>query len=69
MYIFLIDQKKDEIVFTYNLVKGIAKFSHGIYIAKIAGIDKNVIENSVRFLKRYDEQLYLGNVKHLIKNN
>jgi DNA mismatch repair ATPase MutS len=43
--------EKGDIIFLYKLVEGICKDSHGIEVAKMAGVPKEIIEKAIEFKK------------------
>lgn len=57
---FLIDEIGSELKFNYQMAKGTALKSYGVYAAKIAGLPKPVVRRAQQLLKEYeaDEGLY-----------
>ncbi len=53
---FEIIEDGDKIRFTYNLLKGTALKSYGVYAAKIAGLPKPVINRASELLKKYENE-------------
>ncbi len=54
---FEIIEEGDEINFTYELSKGTALKSYGVYAAKIAGLPKPVIRRATELLKEYEKDI------------
>ena len=59
---------KDDIIFLYKVVDGISKSSFGIHVAKIAGINFNVIQKAKLILEKIDKKNSIKNVSQ-IKNS
>lgn len=55
-YHMAVKEKKEEILFTRQLVPGSTSNSYGIYCAYLAGIPQKIIERANELLMTYDEQ-------------
>jgi DNA mismatch repair protein MutS len=53
-YFFLIEEKKDKLIFKYKISKGTAIKSYGVYAAKLAGLPKPVVHRADELLKGYE---------------
>jgi DNA mismatch repair protein MutS len=53
---FLIEEKKDKLLFKYKISKGTALKSYGVYAAKLAGLPKPVIHRAGELLKEYEDK-------------
>ncbi len=53
-YFFLIEEKKDKLIFKYKISKGTALKSYGVYAAKLAGLPKPVVHRADELLKEYE---------------
>ena len=59
-YSVLVKEDKSDIEFLRKIVKGSADKSYGIFVAKKAGIPKDVIDDASVFLKELESESFLG---------
>ncbi|MGC8717276.1 MAG: DNA mismatch repair protein MutS [bacterium] len=50
-YTVAVQEKEDHVTFLYKVRKGSADKSYGIYVAKLAGLPKSIIERATKILK------------------
>lgn len=55
-YYFLIEEKKDRLVFKYKIAKGTALKSYGVYAARLAGLPKPVVHRANELLSEYERE-------------
>ena len=55
-FYFLIEEKKDKLIFQYRIEKGTALKSYGVYAAKIAGLPKPVVRRAEELLGEYESE-------------
>ncbi len=53
---FLIEESKGELTFKYQLEKGTALKSYGVYAAKLAGLPKPVVRRAEELLREYEAE-------------
>ena len=53
-FYFLIDEKNDKLTFKYQIAKGTALKSYGVYAAQLAGLPKPVIRRAHELLNQYE---------------
>ena len=58
----LVEQNKDQLIFSHRIVKGGSNKSYGIEAAKLAGVPKEVIEKAKSVLYSLEENNKLNNV-------
>ena len=58
----LVEEKADEIIFLRKIIEGSTDKSYGIEVAKLAGIDKKIIDRANEILNEIE-------MKHYTKNN
>ena len=51
----LVDQNKDQLIFSHKIAKGGSNKSYGIEAAKLAGVPKEVIEKAKSVLNSLEE--------------
>ena len=54
-YSVAVKEKGDDVIFLRKIVKGAADESYGIYVAKLAGIPKQILHRSKELLKKLEE--------------
>ncbi len=57
----LVEEKNDEIIFLRKIVEGSTDKSYGIEVAKLAGIDKKIIDRAYEILKDIESKHYVSN--------
>lgn len=55
-YTVLVKEWQNEVVFMHKIIKGVAEKSYGIFVAKIAGLPKPVIERAKQILTTLNSQ-------------
>ncbi len=55
-YFFLIEEKKDKLIFRYKIAKGTALKSYGVYAAKLAGLPQPIIRRAEELLLQYEKE-------------
>ena len=64
-YNVAVKEWKDEIIFLHKIIPGSTDDSYGIYVAKLAGIPKNIIQRSRQILTQLELK---NNIKKKITN-
>ena len=57
----LVDQKKDQLLFSHKIKKGGSNKSYGIQAAKLAGVPKEVIEKAKSVLNSLETKKNINN--------
>ncbi len=60
-------EEGDNVVFTHKIVSGAASDSYGIYVAKLAGLDEEIIKNANELLKFYEKEHARSVVKEYVR--
>ncbi len=60
-FYFLIEEKKDKLEFKYELSRGVALKSYGVYAAQLAGLPKPVIRRAEELLVKYENENSVSN--------
>jgi DNA mismatch repair protein MutS len=55
-YFFLIEEKKDKLIFRYKIANGTALKSYGVYAAKLAGLPQPIIRRAEELLVQYEKE-------------
>ena len=55
-YFFLIEEKKDKLIFKYKMEKGTALKSYGVYAAKLAGLPQPIIRRAEELLVQFEKE-------------
>lgn len=63
-----VESYNDQLIFMHNIVSGLANKSYGIYVAKIAGMPKEVILKASKYLSALEGQLKPENSLPLFEN-
>ena len=59
-YVMSVKEWNSEVIFLYKIIKGVAKRSYGIHVAKIAGIPEKVVSRANDLLKLLERKTILN---------
>lgn len=61
---FLLGEGGRDVTFLYRLVDGICSHSHGLNVARMAGIDESILRSAAEASRRFDQRATAGRLGH-----